>query len=62
MFLLSIKCMKKFAFKKTKSGIGKEIQTVGALLKQVKESMVIAYKFKGKRFDCGFYRGFVELL
>lgn len=60
--MLFAKCMKKFAFRKTKLGIGKEIQIVGALLKQAKESMVIAYKLKDERFDCGSYHGFVELL
>ena len=54
--------MEKFAFRKTKTEAGREIQIVGALLKQAKGSMVIAYKFKDERFDCGSYRGFVELL
>lgn len=37
-----------------------EIQITDALLKQSKNGMVIAYKFKGKRFDCGNVDGFVE--
>ena len=37
-----------------------EIQITNALLKQAKQGKVIACKFKGKRFDCGSVRGFVE--
>lgn len=37
-----------------------EIQITNALLHQAKESRVIAYKFKGKRFDCGSVTGYVE--
>jgi len=44
----------------TKPGKGGEIQLTDALLKQAKEGMVIAYKFKGKRFDCGSVDGFIE--
>ena len=44
----------------TKPGKGGEIQLTDALLKQAKEGMVIAYKFKGKRFDCGSISGFIE--
>ncbi len=44
----------------TKPGKGGEIQLTDALLRQAKEGMVIAYKFKGKRFDCGSVKGFVE--
>ena len=46
--------------RKTKPGIGGEIQLTDALLSQAKEGMVIAYKFKGKRFDCGSVAGFME--
>ena len=46
--------------KDTKPGKGGEIQLTDALLKQAKEGMVIAYKFKGKRFDCGSVAGFIE--
>jgi len=31
-----------------------------ALLRQAREGCVIAYKFDGKRFDCGSIDGFVE--
>lgn len=44
----------------TKPGKGGEIQITDALLAQAKEGRVIAYKFKGKRFDCGSVQGFVE--
>ena len=44
----------------TKPGKGGEIQITDALLEQAKKGNVIAYKFKGKRFDCGSIEGFVE--
>jgi UTP--glucose-1-phosphate uridylyltransferase len=44
----------------TKPGRGGEIQITDALLAQAKNGKVIAYKFKGKRFDCGSVEGFVE--
>jgi len=44
----------------TKPGKGGEIQITDALLVQAKQGKVIAYKFKGKRFDCGSIKGFVE--
>ena len=46
--------------KETKAGKGGEIQITDALMTQAKEGRVIAYKFKGKRFDCGSVDGFVE--
>ena len=46
--------------KDTKPGKGGEIQITDALLEQAKKGNVIAYKFKGKRFDCGSVDGFVE--
>ncbi|RUM70413.1 MAG: UTP--glucose-1-phosphate uridylyltransferase [Sulfurovum sp.] len=46
--------------KDTKPGKGGEIQITDALKKQAKKGKVIAYKFKGKRFDCGSVDGFVE--
>ena len=46
--------------RETKPGKGGEIQITDALLAQAKEGNVIAYKFKGKRFDCGSVDGFVE--
>ena len=44
----------------TKPGKGGEIQITDALLTQAKAGMVLAYKFKGRRFDCGSVDGFVE--
>ncbi len=44
----------------TKPGKGGEIQITDALLTQAKEGKVIAYKFKGDRFDCGSIDGFVK--
>ena len=46
--------------KDTKPGKGGEIQITDALLVQAKQGKVIAYKFSGKRFDCGSVDGFVE--
>ena len=46
--------------KTTKPGKGGEIQITDALLEQAKNGNVIAYKFDGKRFDCGSVDGFVE--
>ena len=44
----------------TQPGRGGEIQITDALLQQAKEGNVIAYKFKGQRFDCGSVDGFVK--
>jgi UTP--glucose-1-phosphate uridylyltransferase len=44
----------------TKPGKGGEIQITDALLVQAKQGNVIAYKFKGKRFDCGSVKGYIE--
>jgi UTP--glucose-1-phosphate uridylyltransferase len=44
----------------TKPGKNGEVQITDALLTQAKRGMVLAYKFKGKRFDCGSVEGFVE--
>jgi len=46
--------------RETKPGKGGEIQITDALLTQAKQGKVIAYKFKGERFDCGSVDGFVE--
>jgi UTP--glucose-1-phosphate uridylyltransferase len=46
--------------KNTKAGKNGEVQITDALMTQAKENMVIGYKFKGKRFDCGSIDGFVE--
>ncbi|BCD61808.1 UTP--glucose-1-phosphate uridylyltransferase [Nitratiruptor sp. YY08-26] len=42
-----------------KPGAGGEIQLTDALRVQAKNNMVIAYKFRGKRFDCGSVEGYV---
>ena len=44
----------------TKPGKNGELQITDALLMQAKQGMVLGYKFKGKRFDCGSLDGFVE--
>lgn len=44
----------------TKPGKNGELQITDALCSQAKKGMVIAYKFKGKRFDCGSVDGYVE--
>lgn len=44
----------------TPPGKGGEIQITDALMTQAQNGMVLAYKFKGKRFDCGSVEGFVE--
>ena len=46
--------------RETKPGKAGEIQITDALLEQAKQGKVIAYKFKGQRFDCGSVDGFVE--
>ncbi|MCA2017555.1 UTP--glucose-1-phosphate uridylyltransferase GalU [Vibrio tritonius] len=44
----------------TEPGKGGEIQITDALLKQAKTGCVLAYKFEGKRFDCGSAEGYIE--
>ena len=44
----------------TPPGKGGEIQITDALLTLAKQGKVLAYKFEGKRFDCGSVDGFVE--
>lgn len=44
----------------TVPGKNGEIQITDALLRQAQDNIVIAYKFKGRRFDCGSVNGFVE--
>lgn len=44
----------------TEPGKGGEIQITDALLKQAKAGCVLAYKFKGQRFDCGSVEGYIE--
>lgn len=44
----------------TKPGAGGEVQLTDAIKVQAKKGNVIAYKFKGRRFDCGSVDGYVE--
>ncbi|PAF51908.1 UTP--glucose-1-phosphate uridylyltransferase [Helicobacter sp. 13S00401-1] len=44
----------------TKPGINNEIQITDALMKQAENGKVLAYKFSGKRYDCGSMDGFVK--
>ncbi|SIQ47874.1 UDP-glucose pyrophosphorylase [Aquipseudomonas alcaligenes] len=44
----------------TEPGKGGEIQITDALMKQAQDGCVIAYKFKGKRFDCGGAEGYID--
>lgn len=44
----------------TAPGKNGEIQITDALLEQCKKGMVLAYKFKGTRYDCGSIDGFVK--
>lgn len=44
----------------TKPGKNGELQITDSLLKQAKDGCVLAYKFRGRRFDCGSIEGFVE--
>ena len=46
--------------RETKPGAGGEIQLTDALKTQAQNGMVLAYRFKGKRFDCGSVDGYVE--
>jgi UTP--glucose-1-phosphate uridylyltransferase len=46
--------------RKTVPGANGEIQLTDALMTQAKQGCVMAYKFKGRRFDCGSVPGFVE--
>ena len=44
----------------TPAGKNGEVQITDALLQQAKDGCVLAYKFQGKRFDCGSVDGFVD--
>lgn len=44
----------------TPPGAGGEVQITDALQKQAAQGNVIAYRFEGRRFDCGSIDGFVE--
>jgi len=44
----------------TPPGKNGEVQITDALLKQAKKGCVMAYKFKGRRYDCGSIEGFID--
>ena len=46
--------------RQTPPGRNVEVQITDALLTQAKQGGVLAYKFKGRRFDCGSVGGFME--
>jgi UTP--glucose-1-phosphate uridylyltransferase len=46
--------------KNVKPDKSREIQITDALKIQAKQGKVIAYKFKGRRFDCGSIKGYLE--
>lgn len=46
--------------RQTKPGKGGEIQITDALMEQARAGKVIAYKFSGKRYDCGSIDGYVQ--
>lgn len=46
--------------RETPPGKNGELQITDALAKQAEKGLVLAYKFKGRRFDCGSVPGFVE--
>jgi UTP--glucose-1-phosphate uridylyltransferase len=48
--------------KKTTPDKNGEIQITDALQSQVEKGQVIAYKFKGKRFDCGSVNGYLSAI
>jgi UTP--glucose-1-phosphate uridylyltransferase len=44
----------------TKPGANDEVQLTDAIMTQAQNGCVMAYRFKGRRFDCGSVEGFVE--
>jgi UTP--glucose-1-phosphate uridylyltransferase len=44
----------------TEPGANGEVQITDALMTQAHKGCVMAYKFKGRRFDCGSVPGFIE--
>ncbi|MAT51815.1 MAG: UTP--glucose-1-phosphate uridylyltransferase [Porticoccaceae bacterium] len=48
------------ALRHTEPGKNGEVQITDALCQLAKRGRVLAYKFKGKRFDCGSVDGYVE--
>lgn len=45
--------------RETPAGVGGEIQITDALRRQAEQGRVVAYRFRGRRFDCGSVDGFV---
>ena len=45
---------------RTEPGSGGEVQLTDALNRQAQNGCMLAYKFRGRRFDCGSVDGFVE--
>ena len=46
--------------RETPPGKNGEVQITDALMKQAEKGCVMAYKFKGRRYDCGSIHGFIE--
>lgn len=46
--------------KSTKAGAGGEIQLTDAIQKLIKEKTLLAYRYEGKRYDCGDKLGFLQ--
>ena len=46
--------------RQTPPGRNNEVQITDALLTQARQGRVLAYRFKGRRFDCGSVPGFIE--
>lgn len=46
--------------RETEPGANGEVQLTDALMTQARQGCVMAYKFQGRRFDCGSVPGFVE--
>lgn len=46
--------------RETPPGKGGEIQITDALMRQAQQGCVMAYKFKGQRFDCGSAEGYID--
>lgn len=46
--------------KNTHAGAGGEIQLTDAIQKLIKEKTLLAYRFEGKRYDCGDKLGFLQ--
>jgi len=57
-YILSARVMDILAH--TRPGAGGEIQLTDAIAELLKFETVLAYRFKGKRYDCGSKAGFVE--